>query len=692
MKWINYKKRIFRRIGKSLGKIGIFAGVICFAFYGMSILGGTNSYFNDTEDSNENTFSAGTLGFSLNSSSDFSPTIISKGESTNRTVGLNQEGSLDFQYTVSVDNLSGDACDYLELTVILDSADIGYAGLVKNFVYGSITFSAPETWAFTTTLQTGTPDSIQGKTCNFDFIFDGTQIGGGGFYDQETINNNIMVKYWDPPVVLNEFLPNPLGDDDQIGISGEWIEIFNKTSDSLDLSGWYIKDVDDNQIFIQTDNTLDNSTTIDANGWLVLFMNNDILNNDGDTVNLYNSNDVLVDSYVYTLPEHNVSGTPGSTNDIALYLPLDSDLLDQSGNNNNGTNYGATFASGYVNEGLSFDGINNYAEINDSSNLDIANQITMEAWIKPATTINSTNSNMRIVDKQNAYYLLFDYPGANGRLKLILRIGGNYVDLSSTTNSWNADQWYHIVGTYDGVTMSIYVNGARENFKSKTGNIENTDYKIFFGTRAVNNVATNMFFDGLIDEVKIYNRALNATEVLGHYGQVPENKSYARIPDGSPNWIDPVPTPGQPNILEEQIEIIDQENIGEFGEINNAGPSEFIVETIEEAVGQLVQREQTIGEQADQLITEVITEEPTIEETTEETMIKEITEEISEETPATEEVPSTEIEEIIATEEQIITEEILIPEPIIEPVVEPEPVIEEQTTEEPIIEEPILSE
>ena len=430
MKWINYKKRIFRRIGKSLGKIGIIAGVICFAFYGILMIGETNSYFNDTEISNINTFSAGTLDFSISLNGDFSPTVIDKDESTTRTIDLNQDGSLDFQYTATVSNLSGDSCDYLNLTATLDGTDIGYSGLLKDFTYGPITFSDPEEWVFTATLQVDAPDSVQGKTCNFDIVFNGTQIGGSGFSDQETVSNNVMAKYWNPPVVLNEILPNPIGDDTQDGILGEWIEIFNKTSDPIDLDGWYVKDSADNKIIIQTTNTLDNSTTINANGWLVLFMDDDILNNDGDTISLYNSDDILFDSYAYTLPEYNVNGTPGLINDMALYLPFDNDFFDQSGNNNNGTNYGAMFISSLFDEGLSFNGINNYVEVADSSSLNIVGQITMEAWIKPTVTINSTNSNMRIIDKQNAYYLLFDYPGANGRLKLILRIGGNYIDLS----------------------------------------------------------------------------------------------------------------------------------------------------------------------------------------------------------------------------------------------------------------------
>ena len=68
------------------------------------------------------------------------------------------------------------------------------------------------------------------------------------------------------------------------------------------------------------------------------------------------------------------------------------------------------------------------------------------------------------------------------------------------------------------------------------------------------------YFNGFIDEVKIYNRALSADEISRHYndvfnpsGLVPVDKSHARIPDGAKHWVDPFPTPGGPNILESEI-------------------------------------------------------------------------------------------------------------------------------------------
>jgi len=106
-------------------------------------------------------------------------------------------------------------------------------------------------------------------------------------------------------IVINEFLPDPLGDDcDLSGIYGEWVEIYNKGANQVDLSGWYIKDDAGNTIVISSSNTHTGSTIIGAKGsnseWLVVFLNGCILNNDGDTVYLYDNANQLIDSYSYT--------------------------------------------------------------------------------------------------------------------------------------------------------------------------------------------------------------------------------------------------------------------------------------------------------------------------------------------------------------------------------------------------------
>jgi hypothetical protein len=180
---------------------------------------------------------------------------------------------------------------------------------------------------------------------------------------------------------------------------------------------------------------------------------------------------------------------------------------------------------------------------------------------------------------------------------------------------------------------------------------------------------------------------LNHYNAISAGGAVPVDKSYARIPDGDSNWVDPMPTPGRPNVLEEQTEEIIQEDLEiESESINNdnVDSDEFITEIVEEIVNQSIQGEQIIEEQTEiiesiddinlELITEPVTE-PVVE----------VVDENTEETSTTGEVP------VEATTEEIIIEQVLIEE-VVEEVSAQEPIIEEPAIEEPVIEEPILSE
>jgi len=233
----NQKRNKFLAIRNSLLRITVFLVIVGLNWAGLSAVIETLAYFNDTEDSPQNVFSASTLDFSIPPAPDFSP-VITPDTSSSRNISLTNDGILGFQYTVSTTNFSGELCDYLNLSAVLDG-NFATSSSLKTFNYYAGEFStSTDDWQFTATLTDDDP-VLQNKTCNFDFVFAGTQIGGAGFYDQEIISNIITSGKWIislGDVVINELMwmgsyKKP---------KDEWIELRNMTSYPIDLSGWQL--------------------------------------------------------------------------------------------------------------------------------------------------------------------------------------------------------------------------------------------------------------------------------------------------------------------------------------------------------------------------------------------------------------------------------------------------------------------
>ncbi len=179
---------------------------------------------------------------------------------------------------------------------------------------------------------------------------------------------------------------------------------------------------------------------------------------------------------------------------------------DSSGNSNNGTINGATRTTGKVNNALSFDGSNDNVDAGNQDSLkNISSAITIEMWF------NFT---------LNAYEGLFWH---GGKTFLMLRPsnGDSYVYLTGVANhNWtaapyNLNQWYHYVVTYDSAggtdNTKIYRDGQIIKTFTDTGTLAQATGNLFIG------YAGSYFMNGFIDEVRVYNRALSASEVLAGY-------------------------------------------------------------------------------------------------------------------------------------------------------------------------------
>lgn len=179
----------------AIAKMVIFGLIMSLNWTGLSAVIGTFAYFGDAETSSENSLSASSLDFSLSSEEDFSPDVTPT-QSSSRDISVINDGSLGFEYTVEADNFSGDLCDSLDLAANLNEGASEYTGSLTSFYYNADEFTAPDDWQFTVSLTDDDP-SLENQTCVFNFVFNGIQIGGFGFSDQEIISNTVTSGSWE---------------------------------------------------------------------------------------------------------------------------------------------------------------------------------------------------------------------------------------------------------------------------------------------------------------------------------------------------------------------------------------------------------------------------------------------------------------------------------------------------------------
>jgi PKD repeat protein len=182
-------------------------------------------------------------------------------------------------------------------------------------------------------------------------------------------------------------------------------------------------------------------------------------------------------------------------------------IADASGTASNGTISGATWASqGKYGKALSFDGVNDWVTVSDTSSLDLTHSMTIEAWVYP--TVAPTGWRTIVVKEQSGgvvYYLHASsasnqpatgvFIGAEQRLQ-----GGSRLA---------ANTWTHLAATYDGTRQRLYINGIEVANRPQTGQIQTSNSPLHIGGNSV----WGEYFQGRIDEVRIYNRALSAVEI-----------------------------------------------------------------------------------------------------------------------------------------------------------------------------------
>jgi hypothetical protein len=195
------------------------------------------------------------------------------------------------------------------------------------------------------------------------------------------------------------------------------------------------------------------------------------------------------------------------------WWPFNGNANDESGNGNNGTVNGATLTAdrnGNVNSAYSFNGINQNITKNSFSINNGA--LTISFWLN-AKTINKT---MRIIthnwdNSQSTFSTHIDQKSL-----IYGYIGGVTKDVNNiqyhvwSQNVINSNQWYFISCTFSDKSNKIYVNGNLINSITTT-NLKSAINTLFFGGDS------SWPFNGILDDIAIYNRALTQQEITALY-------------------------------------------------------------------------------------------------------------------------------------------------------------------------------
>jgi len=237
-----------------------------------------------------------------------------------------------------------------------------------------------------------------------------------------------------------------------------------------------------------------------------------------------NDDDIVISNGVMTA-EGAYSGSNRSSviSGLLAGLPLDEGSGDTIGSGYyQGAINGAEWVEGISGSALRFGddigGLSSYATIPDSDNLDLTTQGTLSAWIN----MESLERFGGIIHKgqkrdfsDESYTLQF----YNNKLTLALNNGEGFLD---SDYSFEMDEWYHVAGSWSEEGMSLYVNGELVDSTSDTAVADVTDGDVQVGAQlkeSYNSTYKNFGFDGRIDEVGIYDRALTKDEIDQLYGQ-----------------------------------------------------------------------------------------------------------------------------------------------------------------------------
>jgi hypothetical protein len=204
-----------------------------------------------------------------------------------------------------------------------------------------------------------------------------------------------------------------------------------------------------------------------------------------------------------------VSAAPAKPAPVAAYAFSETSgttAKDATGHGLTGTVSGATWvAAGKYGRALSFDGDKDQVTIADNSRLDLTNGMTLEAWLQPTTTSGWRT----VMAKEQSGGLVYGLFGSSDTGKAAADVFTTSELNTRTATALATTTWTHLAATYNGSTLTIYINGVVSSSRSVPGPLKTSTGVLRLG----GNSALGEWFKGRIDEVRVYDKALTAAQI-----------------------------------------------------------------------------------------------------------------------------------------------------------------------------------
>jgi subtilisin family serine protease len=220
---------------------------------------------------------------------------------------------------------------------------------------------------------------------------------------------------------------------------------------------------------------------------------------------------------------------------LVAYFPFNGDASDESDYGNHGIVYGATPTKDRFGNAFSaydFDGLNDYIRVPDAGSLNFGTgDFAVSVFVNAHSIVepDAMYPGSVIIDKRYTYDSGMHTPGYNQwQLKWWL---GNHINFMTysydgsevrSTAGLEFNRWYHIVAVREGTEMSVYIDGQLAVRASATIRDVSTPMDVFIGVDGKHfshDVGSKCFFDGAMDDMRIYRRALSGAEITALYSE-----------------------------------------------------------------------------------------------------------------------------------------------------------------------------